>query len=469
MIEIQIAGAGAGKTYGLSQRIFECNNLNDSHKVIYAITYTNSAKNKISETIIKKYGYVPEKIKIETVHSFFLNEIIYPFSKYSISEIFNNAVSFKLPDADALKNYKKRILKEKQIIHNEDVFKKAKIIIDRDNSKHGSKLKKSKVDLIVSHITSKISHIFIDEAQDLDFDALKAFEILGLNNIKTYMIGDPKQAIKNPTDFNGFIELCKSKESDFYKILPNNNITKRLPKEILKISNIFCPLDQKQEVENNKKGNAYYLTSKESDFYKIIEHYKSDNKLIFIEKRQHIYNTHNISKNIFFPLTLEDKLRNLKKYSHLDKDLFIKSISNELKNQLEVNNIQNVLKEFQVKYCSMETSEYAELKETLINSLNNSESKYIVQSIDSVKGLESDVCLFILNEIMFNYLIGNITVDKHHNKIWKKLYVALTRTNETLIFVVDMSLFPNISLGKIIQEFGNLEIIKFDFFKSQNF
>lgn len=462
MIEIQIAGAGAGKTYGLSTRIFDCDNQSNSHKLIYAITYTNSAKNKISETIINKYGYIPEKIKIETVHGFFLNEIIYPYSKYSLSEIFNNAVSFKLPDADTLKNYKKRLLKEKQIIHNEDVFKKAKIIIDRDNSKHGSRIKKSKVDLILSHIVSKISHIFIDEAQDLDSDALKAFEILGLNNIKTYMIGDPKQAIKNPTDFNTFIEQCKSKKSNLYNILPNNNITKRLPTEILKISNIFCPADQKQEVENIKEGKAYYLTSQESNFYEIIERYKSNNKLIFIEKKQDIYDTHNNTTNIFLPLTLEEKLRNLKKYSHLDKDLFIKSISNELKNKIGFNNIYEVLRDFQRKYCSMETNEYAELKETLNNSLNNSESKYIIQSIDSVKGLECDVCLFVLNENMYNYLIGNITVDKHHNKIWKKIYVALTRTSKDLIFIVDKKLFINYKLDKVIFDLEKIGVQKFN-------
>ena len=83
MIEIQVAGAGAGKTYGLSEKLIECGNLNNSHKIIYAITYTNSAKKKISQSILEKTGYIPEAIRIETVHSFFLNEIIYPFSKFT--------------------------------------------------------------------------------------------------------------------------------------------------------------------------------------------------------------------------------------------------------------------------------------------------------------------------------------------------------------------------------------------------
>lgn len=461
MIEIQIAGAGAGKTHGLSERIVECNNCSTSHKVIYAITYTNSAKKKISETIIKKYGYVPEKIKIETVHGFFLNEIIYPYSKYSLSEIFNNAVSFKLSEDFRWKNKKKNDLKKKNIIHNEDVFQKAKIIIDKSNSKHGNKIKKARVDLIVSCISSKISHVFIDEAQDLDSDALKAFEILGLNNINTYMIGDPKQAIKHPKDFTVFIEQCRNKESDDYKILPNNNITKRLPNNIIKLSNVFCPSDQEQNVEEHKEGKAYYLTSNMSDFHKIIQDYKSSGKLIFIEKKQDIYDTHSTSKDIFFPIALEERLRNLKKYSHLDSNLFIISLLNELKIELESNSIFIVLKRFQDKYCLMETAEYAELKEILNNSLNNTKAKYLVSSIDAVKGLESDICIFILNENMFNYLTLNVDLDKHHNKIWKKLYVALTRTSNTLIFAVNENLFPNIPLNKIIEKLEQLNIVKY--------
>lgn len=461
MIEIQIAGAGAGKTYGLSERIFECNNLSNSHKLIYAITFTNSAKNKISETIIKKYGYVPEKIKIETVHSFFLNEIIYPYSRYSLSEVFNNAVSHKLPSDFSWKRNKKNKLKERNIIHNEDVFQKAKIIIDRNNSKHSNRLKRERVDLLISHITSKISHIFIDESQDLDLDALKAFEILGLNNIKTYMIGDPKQAIKYPTDFSDFIKECKTKESDLYNILPNNNITKRLPIEVLKISNLFCPSDQEQKIEISKNGKVNYTTTNESDFYQTFEYYKSIGKLIFIEKKQGLYDTHNNSNKIYFPLTLEEKLRELKNFSHLDKDIFIKSLLSELENQLKNYSVFDVLKKFEAKYSlSLETFEYAELRDTLNNSLNDNQSKYIVSSIDAVKGIESDICIFLLNETMYNYLIKNISKDKYHNKIWKKLYVALTRTSNTLIFAIDKSLFPNIQIENIIVELEKLGITK---------
>lgn len=85
MIEIQVAGAGAGKTYGLAEAIIGCVDKN-SHKKIYVLTYTNAAKEKIEHEIIKKLKAVPDQVEIETIHTFLLNEIIYPFSPFVLGE-----------------------------------------------------------------------------------------------------------------------------------------------------------------------------------------------------------------------------------------------------------------------------------------------------------------------------------------------------------------------------------------------
>lgn len=463
MIEIQVAGAGAGKTFGLSEKLINCVRVNNnSHKIIYAITYTNSAKRKISATILEKIGYIPTTLRIETVHSFFLNEIIYPFSKFTTSDMYNNAVSFKLPEHIPFKKSKINILKKRNIIHNEEVFKKAKIIIDRNNSKHTNKLKKEKVDFVISHINSKISNIFIDESQDLDSDALKAFEILGLNNINIYMIGDPKQAIKFPKDFNDFVNNCEKNNSEKYSILEPNIKTKRIPTAILKISNLFCPNNQAQENDSNKIGSISYITSDDDSFHSVIEECKKSNKLIYIEKKQGIYETHRDYKKIHFPLTLEDKLRCLPKYSHLDVDLFLSSIILELNEKLKKSTVNNILREFEKEYVGFDRYEYAEFNETLGNYKNVLNSNYVVSSIDSVKGLESDICLFILNESMYKYLIKDIPKANHNNKNWNKLYVALTRSSGSLILLVDKALFPNIDLVAVENNFTRLKINKYN-------
>ena len=367
----------------------------------------------------------------------------------------------KLPDNIIWKKGKLNKLKARNIIHNEEVFNKAKIIIDKTNSKHGNKLKKANVDFIISHINSKISHIFIDESQDLDADALKTFEILGLNNINIYMIGDPKQAIKYPKDFSDFITECKAKEPEKYSILEPNNNTKRIPNEILKVSNLFCPEDQMQENLNDKVGQICYTTTNDAYFYTLIEKYKALNKLVYIEQKQGCYDTHHNSNKIHFPLTLEDKLKKLKEYSHLDMDLFLSSLILELNEQLKKTSIYKILQEFQERYVEFDRYEYAEFKENLENCLNDSRSNYMVSSIDGVKGLESDICLFILNESMYKYLIKDIPKSNHNNKNWKKLYVALTRSSEKLILLVDKELFPNIQIADIENNFDKLNIKKY--------
>ena len=86
MIEVQIAGAGAGKTHGLAEKIIEHYDAS-SYKKIFAITYTNNAAKNISEAIKKQLGYLPESIVVCTVHTFLLNEIIYPYSPFVLNEV----------------------------------------------------------------------------------------------------------------------------------------------------------------------------------------------------------------------------------------------------------------------------------------------------------------------------------------------------------------------------------------------
>jgi superfamily I DNA/RNA helicase len=90
MIEVQIAGAGAGKTYSLAQKII-LHYGSTLHKKIFAITYTNNAAKNISEAIIKQIGYLPENIVVCTVHTFLLNEIIYPYSPFVLNEVYTTS------------------------------------------------------------------------------------------------------------------------------------------------------------------------------------------------------------------------------------------------------------------------------------------------------------------------------------------------------------------------------------------
>lgn len=446
MIEIQIAGAGAGKTYKLSERIIKFHSLNTSHKIIYAITYTNAAKKKIVDEIIKQLGYLPDLIRIETVHSFFLNEIIYPYSHYTIAEKYNNAGSHNLPSVHSYRNKKISMLKDRLIIHNDMVFKKAMIVIDRSNSKHSNKTKREKVDFVISHINAKISHIFVDEAQDLDDDALHVFRILGENQIEIYMIGDPKQAIKFPGQFRQFVELSKGAN---YTIVPKNNVSKRVPENILKLSNLFCLADEMQTNSIGKLGSVKYILSTNPEYHNIINHYKSLEQLIYIEEKEGCYNTH-ANTHLFLPLTLEEKLLNYANNIGLDGKLFAISIVGLFMEKLLVNNPYNCIVWFQKTYdIELTKQEYAELLDNLKGALSSNTGMHIISSIEAVKGLEAETCIFILNQTMFDYLTKNISKDKYYNKNWNKIYVALTRSSNNLIFAVDKQLFTRSTLAQI--------------------
>ncbi|TON14499.1 hypothetical protein CGH61_24930, partial [Vibrio parahaemolyticus] len=61
-----------------------------SHKKTFALTYTNSATAKIEQEIIKQHGFIPSNLCIQTVHSFLLNEIIYPFSSFTLGDVYND-------------------------------------------------------------------------------------------------------------------------------------------------------------------------------------------------------------------------------------------------------------------------------------------------------------------------------------------------------------------------------------------
>ena len=238
MITVQIAGAGAGKTFGLASKIAQRISETSSKKLVYALTYTNSAKNKIIFELSKNET-CPD-VKVDTVHSFLLNEIIFPYSSYVLGEKYNSVSLETLPASNQIyKNARLRDLKKEGVIHVDNVYMIAKQILDKDHSKNSNAYKKGKVRYVHDIISKIICSIFIDEVQDLDDDCLKVFHILGGCGVFIYMIGDPKQAIKYPDSFVNYIKKYNNQNGSV-KFEEINNVSRRVPTSLLKISNIYC-------------------------------------------------------------------------------------------------------------------------------------------------------------------------------------------------------------------------------------
>ena len=448
--QIQIAGAGAGKTYTLTEKILVRHHKKDNDKIIYAISFTNYAKRNIEQRVAElNNGLMPSDICIETVHSFLLNEIIYPFSQYYFGKAFSKATSMKLPIEIKLQKYQLKRVNERGIIHNSQVFNKAKqMIVD---GKGETKAKHRKKELIIEYLQASVDALFIDEAQDLDADALTLFGKLS-ESIYTYIVGDPKQSIKYPKDFREFTERIRENNSVFH-MLPPNTITRRIPECHLRISNLFCPADEQQTTISDVKGEIYYLYSTDEKFSKLYESFDFLKALMYIRQETDTFTTQD-SKTDF---SLEESVREkvLQKIdSKYDCDAFVKAIEKYFINLTlkkgEKGAIQSFTKHFGI---TLENNEYAKLINDL--KIENKEKKFKVKSIDKIKGLENDLCMFIMDNTMLEYLFGK---KQETNKEMMRLYVALTRSKSDLILVIDKLSIKKFTDKQIEKGFSELNI-----------
>ncbi|MBU1465773.1 MAG: UvrD-helicase domain-containing protein [Gammaproteobacteria bacterium] len=440
MIELQIAGAGAGKTYGLARTLIEHIKACSSHKKTFALTYTNSATMKIEQEIIKQYGFIPSNLYIQTVHSFLLNEIIYPFSSFTLGDVYNDTSIMILPPPKYKNSLFARLRKSK-IIHTDNVYNIAKQIVDEAVSKHNNKVKKARVRRLLAILESCFDKIFIDEVQDLDGDALRFFEVLGCNDIDVYMIGDPKQAIKYPQALDTFVKKVTPKE--YTNILPINNQTRRVPAEILAVSNSFCYEEQQQESLSEVVGELMYIKSTDERYDEILTGYIDAKQLVCIDKKNGRYTTSSKLKHSF-PQEIEEMIRESK--HNKDKTLFVKAAFADFMDYVikESNNKRAINKLITRHSLKLEARHFAQLHE-LCSTCTKNDVQFKVQSIDSIKGLDADTCVIILSPTTLKYLTKNgISKADQFNKEWKRVYVALTRAKKRIVLALDFDILVKI-------------------------
>lgn len=432
MIKIQIAGAGAGKTFGLATIIKTRMETNLSGKTVYALTYTNAAKSKIHSEVSRQFGYVPKNLHIETVHSFLLNSIIFPFSSFITKQKYQTASIEGLSSNVKWKNSRISFLKKANIIHTDVVYKVAKAILNRDSTNNKTKAQKTKVDHVLSIISACTDSIFIDEVQDLDDNALEIFKILGTQDYLVHLIGDPKQAIKYPKALQEFVTDIDGMPG--VEILETNNTTRRIPHSILLHSNRFCYPKQEQETISSKVGSISYIESNDQDFHPFLTRHIESGSIVCIDKRNGPYGTQT-EERYSFPFEVA-KLIGASRPDR-DPDLHIKAAFTEFTRYVKKDGSKAVrlfLKEYAI---TVDTRDYAKMIE-LSEMLNHKPTSYSVRSIDAVKGLEANTCIFILSKTSLDYFLQvNLAAEKRFNKEWKRVYVALTRSQDTLHLVLD--------------------------------
>lgn len=119
-MEINIAGAGAGKTTKMSDKIILLRNQIDAEKKIFCVAFTNSAVDCIRRKLCEHYVQIPENIIVSTIHSFLYREIIKPYyhllygkkyEKISIAELPQDA-KYKKQGVYETHDYKKNNIRE---------------------------------------------------------------------------------------------------------------------------------------------------------------------------------------------------------------------------------------------------------------------------------------------------------------------------------------------------------------------
>ncbi|MDS7905614.1 AAA family ATPase [Klebsiella pasteurii] len=464
MITVQIAGAGAGKTHGLASQIAAKLAEAETDKKIHALTYTNTARDKIKSAL--KMHTDGARVNVDTVHSFLLNEIIFPYAYYILGEKYKSISLEQLPENPRYKNNRITTLKRRGIIHVENVYILAKQILDKTNAKNKSKTSKGKVDFVHGLLKNLISSIFIDEVQDLDEDCLRVFHVLGSIGIYVYMIGDPKQAIKHPNSLNNYIEEFKKEDSNV--VFENiNNVTRRVPNSSLRISNYFCYADQQQTNITDFEGSIHYIYNDTMNFENAIQQCILNDKLVIINQKNNFYCT-NLERDNIIPYELATILEDGPKRNNRDPKIYINSIvidlverikqfpdtpNNQAANHIiKIHDLSALLRGFKNGFALF----YA-FSESLANK--GTTTNYLVKSIEAVKGLDSDIVFFILSNSFTQYLCDeNIDKKNRFNKEWKKLYVALTRSKDKLVFVLDKRLINAENLEKYETFFNSKNI-----------
>lgn len=427
-MEINIAGAGAGKTTKMSDKIIFLRNQIDEENKIYCVAFTNSAVDCIRKKLCEHYVQIPESIIVSTIHSFLYKEIIKPYYHILYEKRYEKISVAKLPQDAKYRNAKIKRLDDMNVLHQTVIPEHAKWILCK-KSKDTKSIKEGR--MIIKNAFSKYcGAICVDEVQDIDKHMQEIIEELSRMGIPLTLMGDPKQDLKG---FNCLRNLMETYEQNVRYI----SECYRCPQLHLQLSNHLVDENEKQKSEKEYGQLSVYFES-EIDCHTLIENNKYD--LMYISKKQGIYETHDYQKNNMRD-NLAEELEPLLLENHPNKDImavkkaayyYARKMLEKYRNTGKKSDAMALLG----KYEKIDSRRYG----IIINVFEDESAlkqtgKIYVKSIDYIKGMEGEKCLFILTNDLAEYLFND---DTETNKTKNKLYVALTRSlNELSIYILN--------------------------------
>ena len=444
-MKIDVAGAGAGKTTGLAAEIIERHKSSPENKNIYCVAFTNNAVASIEEKLQYYYGVVPHNIIICTIHSFLYQEFISPYFYLIYGKHYKSISTIQLPPKISYKNKTLNELENKDVLHVVKIPEKAKwVVFKKSSDKTREKCTRK---IILDTFVSYCDIIYVDEAQDIDSDMKEIFSALDNIGIEVVLKGDPKQDMRGHGCFRELIsQECNE--------VTYNTVCHRCPEKHLNITNSFV-LQAEQQVSSKNGGDINIVFESNC---RLSELALQDFDLRYIYKRNDTVDTHSGKSNhIYF----ENLLYEVKSVlSQVDEEEHVKEITAYRFTQLMIRLVSEGKSVAATiaplyKYVGRLTKEqYARVYSAISLSNHTDLQGIVVNSIESIKGLEGNNCLFILTSDLAAYLFGNKTSE---NKIKNALYVALTRSLNKLTILICKEVEKEYGRQKINEFFDSFQ------------
>lgn len=427
---VNVAGAGAGKTTKmadviLNHEIPEC-------KVVFCVAFTNAAADNIRKKVADINGVIPSNIIISTIHSFLYQEIVEPYFWLLYRKHFKSLSTIDLPTEQVYKASRISELEKEDILHITQIPEKAKWVVYKKSgdTKRVKEIRKR----VISYFQNYCEAIFVDEAQDISKDIYLTLCALDKESINITLFGDPKQDVKG---YGNFQRILDSSEEVTY-----HSECYRCPQKHLNLSNRLANGNEVQIADGkNKIGNIQCVF--ESDIDDLKKYINSNGfELCYISHKMERFETHSKSliDNRFETLQFEVKCAISKKWGNTLEEIEIArgaySVTEKMLNEYDANgNVQKIISFWVEKgaFNRLEKEQYARMISafSLINEPTN--NNVVVSSIEIIKGLEADNCLFILTTDLAPYFFLKKGED---NKTKHLLYVALTRSRDELTILI---------------------------------
>lgn len=448
---VNVAGAGAGKTTKMADIIMNYD-IPDG-KVVFCIAFTNAAADNIKEKVAGKLGSIPSNIRVSTIHSFLYQELIEPYYYFLYGKQFGNLSVIELPLNNSYKNAKLLELERDNILHISKIPEKAKWVTYQKSRE--TKATRETRKRIMSLFSSYCAAIFVDEAQDISKDICDILSSLENAGIEITLYGDPKQDVKGFGCFRSIID----NSSDVTYI----SECYRCPQAHLDLSNTLAGDQEKQvATKDNVVGSIEFAF--ESDIADIKGFMKaSDYGLCYISQKHAQFHTHSVNERDEHFETLrhevframEEKWKGVLAEIEINRGAYyVTEIM--LENYQQSGDAGNQVAKWVEAgaFDRLGKQQYAQMVSAFPVKETETDDAVVVRSIEIVKGLEAERCLFILTPDLAPYLFRTKISD---NKTSHLLYVALTRSKKHMTILISRkveSTFPKSFIFDYMKSFN---------------